>query len=120
MKPVSSASPPCSAPMKCGPTSATSPVRFYFLRCFALGASSLAVSDPALRLMGFIVGLLLLGAVWLNGWFFHRSTPLVALRLLAVNASVVRWGDSLRAYGLARLLMLMALAMAGVSLRSRG
>ena len=67
-------------------------------------------SDPALRVMGFIVGLLLLGAVWLNAWFFHRSAPLVALSLLAVNASVVRWGDSLRAYGLASVLMLLALA----------
>ena len=64
----------------------------------------------ALRVMGFIVGLLVLGAVWLNGWFFHRSAPLVALSLLAVNASVVRWGDSLRAYGLASVLMLLALA----------
>ena len=67
-------------------------------------------SDPAFRVMGFIVGLLLLGAVWLNGWFFHRSAPLVALSLLALNASVVRWGDSLRAYGLASALMLLALA----------
>ncbi len=67
-------------------------------------------ADPALRAMGFIVGLLVLGAVWLNGWFFHRSAPLVALSLLAVNASVVRWGDSLRAYGLASVLMLLALA----------
>ena len=67
-------------------------------------------ADPALRVMGFIVGLLVLGAVWLNGWFFHRSAPLVALSLLAVNASVVRWGDSLRAYGLASVLMLLTLA----------
>ncbi len=61
-------------------------------------------SDPAFRVIGFIVGLLLLGAVWLNGWFFHRSAPLVALSLLALNASVVRWADSLRAYGLASAL----------------
>jgi hypothetical protein len=60
---------------------------------------------------GFIIGLLMLGAVWLNGWFFYRSAPVVALGLLAVNPSVVRWGDSLRAYGLAGVLMLVALAM---------
>jgi hypothetical protein len=68
-------------------------------------------SDAALRSFGFIIGLLILGAVWLNGWFFHRSTPVVALGLLAVNASIVRWGDSLRAYGLGSLLMLVTLAM---------
>ena len=68
-------------------------------------------SDAALRLFGFIVGLLMLGAVWLNGWFFARSAPLIALGLLAVNPSVVRWGDALRAYGLASVLMLVTLAI---------
>jgi len=68
-------------------------------------------SDAALRLFGVIMGLLTLGAVWLNGWFFHRSAPLIALGLLAVNPSVVRWGDSLRAYGLASVLMLVTLSM---------
>jgi hypothetical protein len=33
---------------------------------------SLGGSDTALRLFGFIVGVSMLGAVWLNGWFFHR------------------------------------------------
>ena len=68
-------------------------------------------SDGVLRVLGFSVGLLMLGLVWLNGWSFHRSAPLVALGLLAVNASVVRWGDSLRAYGLASVLMLVTLVM---------
>jgi hypothetical protein len=72
---------------------------------------SLGSSDEALRLFGFVVGASMLGAVWLNGWFFHRSAPLIAFGLLAVNPSVVRWGDSLRAYGLASVLMLMTLAM---------
>jgi Dolichyl-phosphate-mannose-protein mannosyltransferase len=68
-------------------------------------------SDVALRAFGFIVGLLALGALWLNSWFFYRSAPLIALALLAVNPSVVRWGDSLRAYGMATVLMLVTLAM---------
>ncbi len=74
--------------------------------CFVIGGS-----DAALRFFGFIVGLLMLGAVWLNGWLFHRSAPLAALGLLAVNPSFVRWGDSVRAYGVATPLMLVTLAM---------
>src|SRR5438132_57334 len=74
-------------------------------------SSLVGSSDTAFRVFGFVVGLLLLGAVWLNGWLFHRSAPLVALSLLALNASVVRWADSLRAYGLASVLMLLALAI---------
>jgi Dolichyl-phosphate-mannose-protein mannosyltransferase len=68
-------------------------------------------SDAALRLFGVMVGLLMLGAVWLNGWFFNRSVPLIALGLLAVNPSVVRWGDALRAYGLASVLIFVTLAI---------
>lgn len=71
---------------------------------------SVGDSDSVLRVFGFIVGLLLLAVLWLNGWFFHRSAPLIALGLLAVNPNVVRWGDSLRAYGLGSVLMLVALA----------
>lgn len=68
-------------------------------------------SDTALRVLGFVVGLLMLGALWLNGWSFHHSAPVIALGLLAVNASIIRWGDSLRAYGLASVLMLVTLVM---------
>ena len=68
-------------------------------------------SDAALRLFGVIVGLLMLGGICLNGWFFDRSAPLIALGLLAVNPSVVRWSDALRAYGLASVLMLVTLAV---------
>ena len=31
--------------------------------------------DTALRVFGFVVGLLILGGVWLNGWSFHYSPP---------------------------------------------
>jgi hypothetical protein len=68
-------------------------------------------SDAALRVFGFIIGLLMLSAVWLNGWLFHRSVPIIALGLLALNSSIVRWGDSVRAYGLASVLMLLTLVM---------
>jgi hypothetical protein len=73
---------------------------------------SMGQSDTAFRVLGFIAGVLMLGAVWFNGWLFHRSPPVIALGLLAVNSSVVRWGDSLRAYGLASVLLLVTLAMA--------
>ena len=92
--------------VKCGRTSATNPVRFCFPHCFVLGPSLLVEVILHCRVFGFIGGLLMLGAVWLTGWLFDRSAPLIALSLLALNASVVRWADSLRAYGLASVLML--------------
>jgi hypothetical protein len=67
-------------------------------------------TDFGLRLYGLIVGLLLLGAVWFNAWTLTRSVPLISLGLLAANIAVVRWGDSLRAYGTGSFLMLLTLA----------
>jgi hypothetical protein len=66
-------------------------------------------SDAALRVFGFIIGLSLLSAVWLSGWLFYRSVPIIALGLAALNPSIVRWGDSVRAYGLGSMLMLLTL-----------
>jgi hypothetical protein len=77
----------------------------------AWSAIGLGGTDFDLRIYGFIVGLLILGAVWFNGWALTRSVPLISLGLLAVNVAVVRWGDSLRAYGTGSVLMLLTVAL---------
>lgn len=58
-----------------------------------------AMNDPAFRFVGLIIGLTLLGMLWVNARVFSYRTPLISLALLALNPSVIRWGDSLRAYG---------------------
>ena len=58
------------------------------------------MNDPAFRVLGFVLALLLIGAIWANARAFRVSYPLLSLALLALNPSVVRWGSSLRAYGL--------------------
>ena len=68
-------------------------------------------TDFGLRLFGFLAGLLLLGAVWFNGWALTRSVPLISLGRLATNLTIVHWGDSLRAYGTGSVLMLLAMAL---------
>ncbi len=55
--------------------------------------------DPSLRTLGLIVGLACLAAIWRNGWLFAHRIPLVTLLLLGVSGAVIRYGDSLRAYG---------------------
>jgi len=68
-------------------------------------------SDFGFRCFGFVIALAVLGAVWLNGRVLRASLPLVSLGLLASNLTLVRWGDSLRAYGLGCCLILLTLAM---------
>ena len=66
-------------------------------------------TDFGLRVLGLLVGLAVLGAVWWNSRNFGRRVPLVALVLLGFCPMVLRYGDSPRAYGCGVLLMLLAL-----------
>lgn len=81
---------------------------FFPVAVHCWSATGFGGADFGLRGYGLIVGLLLLGAVWFNGWALTRSVPLISLGLLATNITVIRWGDSLRAYGTGSVLMLLA------------
>lgn len=70
-------------------------------------------TDFGLRLMGMFIGLGLPAALWLAAWKFRRSPPLPGLALLALNGTVIVFGDSLRAHGLGSLLILLT-ALAAV------
>jgi hypothetical protein len=67
------------------------------------------VSDGTLRIFGVSVGLLTLGMIWLNARWLHLGFPLLSLALIGLNPMVIRYGDSIRAYGLGIALMLLAL-----------
>ncbi len=64
-------------------------------------------TDFGLRLLGFVIGLSLVAAIWLSGRLMRITWPVLSLALLATNLQVVRWGDSLRSYGLGSALLLV-------------
>ena len=70
-------------------------------------------TDSGLRLLGLLIGLGLPAALWLAAWKFRRSPPLPGLALLALNGTIIVFGDSLRAHGLGSLLILLT-ALAAV------
>jgi hypothetical protein len=74
-------------------------------------AVGLGEADSHLRLLGLLVGLAVLGAVWWNALQFTRTPPIVALVLFGCSSVAIRWGDSLRAYGLGALFLLVTLAL---------
>lgn len=65
--------------------------------------------DIGLRLFGTLIGLFLLMALWRSTRRLGTLPPLFALVLVGLNPEVIRWGDSLRAYGLGTALLLLAL-----------
>jgi len=74
-------------------------------------------TDAGLRAFGLMVGLSAIAALW---WGRRRAglpPPLLALSLFAINPVVVRWGDSIRGYGLGELAILLAFTLVFEALR---
>ncbi len=65
-------------------------------------------TDLALRAMGLIIGLGTLGALWYSGRSLGTRFPMISLALFAMSPTAFA-GDSLRAYGLGVLLILLSL-----------
>lgn len=79
------------------------------VRMFAAAAGPM--NDSAFRVLGFTIGIALIAALWLNARVFGYRFPLITLAFLALSPSVIRWGDSMRAYGLGMVLILVATAL---------
>lgn len=74
-------------------------------------ALGLGGSDLGLRIFGLLAGIAVLAALWWNAWTFSKSPPLFSLLLFALSPTLIRWGDSLRAYGLGVFFLLIALGL---------
>lgn len=69
-------------------------------------------NDTALRLLGFLVGLGVLAALWLaSRQLLNRPRPVLTLALVGLNPAIIFWGDSLRAWGLGCLALLLAVGL---------
>ena len=69
-------------------------------------------SDFALRALGFLMGCLLVGALWVSCRLINRKwAPLWPLALFALNPVAIHNGDSLRAYGLGLALIVLTFGL---------
>jgi hypothetical protein len=80
-------------------------------------AMGLGNSDLDLRLLGLLVGVGILAALWLSSWKIRRAPPLIGVALFGLNSSLIFFGDSLRAYGLGSLFAITLTASAFVFLQ---
>jgi len=72
----------------------------------------LALGLP-LRLLGLLIGLLALAAVWTAGKILGGRIPTIALAITASTVSVIRSGDEIRGYGLGIASGVLAMALIG-------
>jgi len=77
----------------------------------AWAAAGFGITDTGLRVLGLYVGLFLLLAFWLASWTMRNGVPLLAITLAGLNVTIIRAGDSLRAYGLGSALAVLTLAL---------
>jgi hypothetical protein len=84
------------------------PALFFLVLRMVAGVPA-TVSDAALRVFGVSIGLLTLGVIWLNSRWLRLGFPLLSLALIGLNPMIIRYGDSIRAYGLGIALMLLVL-----------
>ena len=64
-----------------------------------------------MRLLGFLIGLAALGALWFNARVFKISFPIISLLLLGFCPALIIWGDSLRAWGWGVFWILLTLGL---------
>ncbi len=70
-----------------------------------------ARTDAGLRLLGLGIGLFLVVSSWLAGRMMGRQPPLLFLSLIAVNPVVIRYGDTVRAYALGIVLIVLTMGL---------
>ena len=77
----------------------------------------LAGTDSGFRGFGLIVGLAAVAALWWGHGRARLPPPLLALVLFAIDPVVLRWGDSIRGYGLGELAILLTFTLVFEALR---
>ena len=67
--------------------------------------------DRELRILGFVVGILFLGALWLAARMLGGRAPLVAMALVGINPWVVQTVDSIRPYGIGVVFIVLTVGL---------
>jgi hypothetical protein len=64
-------------------------------------------SDDSLRVLGLLIGLGGVAAFWINARLMGLRFPFWSIVLVAANPMVIRYGDSVRAYGVSMIFLLL-------------
>lgn len=68
-------------------------------------------SEWGLRVFGFLVGVSILGILWLNGRLLGYRVPLLSIALFAFSPLSIQIGDAIRPYGVGIFLLLLTFGL---------
>lgn len=74
-------------------------------------ALGLGGTDFELRVLGFLIGIGVLAVLWLNARLLGYTVPSLSLVLFGLNPDAIRYGDSLRPYGIGILLLVLTFGL---------
>lgn len=81
-------------------------------------AQLFGAGDPSLRLLGLVVGILLVAAFWYkNLRLDSRGAPLISLLLICLNPVMIRFLDAIRPNGLAALALVLSFTVVWLTVR---
>ncbi len=75
------------------------------------GWSKISNSDISFRILGFLIGITILGAFFYNSYLMGISVPFLSLSFFGFNFIAVHYGDSIRPYGLGILFILVTFGL---------
>ena len=85
------------------------PILFPFLlRAYT---AIVGASDFEFRVLGMLIGMGVVGTLWLNARVVGQGLPLISLVLLGFNTFFIQWGDSIRGYGIGSGFILLTFAL---------
>jgi hypothetical protein len=70
-----------------------------------------AHTDTGLRIFGLCVGLTLIASFWAASRMMGKGLPLISLSIVALNSTVIRYGDSMRGYALGMVFILTTMGL---------
>ena len=74
-------------------------------------ALGLGQTNTGKRVLGLGVGLFLMASFWAAGRMMNGEPPLLFLSLVAVNPTIIRYGDSIRGYALGIALIVLTMGL---------
>jgi hypothetical protein len=88
---------------------------FLFVR---LWTDIFGTGTVAIRSFGLMIGLAMIGAIWLAAWKLYRKPPVFSLALVCLSGAAVPWLESIRAHGLGAVLILLSFVYIGMVIES--